>query len=112
MSNRPTSNRLKALVRPTSNKCPPTGSKIQHGLSIDGQVHTLQICHYNYNRKPSSHKKNLAKYRTRKEHKRDGAQMPPPSHLLCLNRRMCDPRPSWLLAFHFSLCLLGVPTPL
>eukprot|EP01018_Ginkgo_biloba_P021236 Gb_03635 [translate_table: standard] len=33
----------------------------------------------------------------------------PPSQLLCSNRRMCDPRPSWLLAFHFSLCLLGVP---
>eukprot|EP01018_Ginkgo_biloba_P010147 Gb_26027 [translate_table: standard] len=38
MSNCPTSTRLKALVLSTSNNCPPTGSKIQQGLNIDGQA--------------------------------------------------------------------------
>eukprot|EP01018_Ginkgo_biloba_P028031 Gb_24567 [translate_table: standard] len=38
MSNRPTSTRFKALVLFTSNSCPPTSSKIQQGLSIDGQA--------------------------------------------------------------------------
>eukprot|EP01018_Ginkgo_biloba_P015685 Gb_14241 [translate_table: standard] len=69
-----------------------------------GRYTLAQICHYNYNRKPSSHKKSFATIGLGKSIREMEHECPSPQ-LLCSNRRMCDPRPSWVLACHFSLCL-------